>query len=172
MAQDNTLVNRVAQSGIITLDLADFFPKEEIVEFDISPFLFQGIVLKEKDFRAYLDNHNYTPFSGKLVAVYCSTDALIPMWAYMLVAAKLVNIAHNIYFGNKQQTEQNYLLEQINLIDPALYNNVRVVVKGCGDRIIPEAAFLAISKKLLPSVKSLMYGEPCSMVPVYKKPKV
>lgn len=168
MEQDNTLVNRVASSGLITIDLGDFFPENEVMSFELSPYLYKGMVLKEKDFRESITHLDCAKFKNQIVAVYCNADALIPMWAYMLVAAKLKDIATKVYYGNTTEAEHQYVIEKINQINPETYKNTRVVVKGCGNKTVPEAAFLAISQKLLPLVKSLMYGEACSSVPIYK----
>jgi hypothetical protein len=162
-------VNKVAESGIITLDLEQFFSQTPIVPFDLKPFLFMGLVLKEKDFRQQLKELDLTPYKDKLVAVHCSADAIIPQWAYMLVAALLQPEAADVLFGAEQDVETALLLRAIDRIDARVYENQRVVVKGCGDRKIPDAAYLTITNKLRPVAKSIMFGEPCSTVPVYKK---
>ena len=163
------IINKVAESGIITLDLEIFYPKEEIIELDIKNFLFMEMLLKEKDFREKLDQTDWTLFKDKIVAVFCSTDAIIPMWAYMLVSTKLSPHAKEIFLGNKKETIEKLVEKNIQQSGVEQFKDKRVVVKGCGDFEISPSAYLSISNKLLPVVKSLMYGEPCSTVPVYKK---
>lgn len=164
-----TIVNKVAESGIITLDLEDYYPKEEVVVFDLKDYLFMGLILKEKDFRAALQNINWEQYENKIIALTCTADAIIPMWAYMLVASYLEPYTKNIVFGNRETVIANIVSKNISNINAADFADKRVVVKGCGDIQIPEAAYVEITNKLRPVVKSLMYGEPCSTVPVYKK---
>lgn len=167
---ENILVNKVAESGIITLNLEQYIPDAtSVIVFDLKPFLFKELILREKDFRESLAAHDWQVYKGKNVAVTCSADAIIPMWAYMLVASALEPFAHYIKFGTQAQLETSMMLDAINNIDAGIYKDKRVVIKGCGDISIPEDAFVAITQKLRPEVKSLMYGEPCSTVPVYKK---
>jgi hypothetical protein len=162
-------VNKVAESGIITLNLEDLYPKEEVVVFDMKDHLFMGLILKEKDFREILKSFDVSPFTGKIAAIFCSTDAIIPVWAYMLVASALQPVAKDVIFGKPEAIVQELLVRSINEINEENYEGQRVVVKGCGELPISEAAYVAITKKLRPVVKSIMYGEPCSTVPVYKK---
>jgi hypothetical protein len=163
------LVNKVVESGLISLDLAHFIPNNEIVVFDIKPYLFMELILKEKDFRASLAAIDWSQYNDKIVGIFCSADAIIPMWANMLIVANLSHHAKSVYFGDENKTRELVLLEEIQKIDAASYTDQRVVVKGCGDTPIGESAFIAITNKLTPVVKSIMYGEPCSTVPVYKK---
>lgn len=163
------IVNKVAESGIITLDLEDYYPKEEVIVFDLKDYLFMGLILKEKDFRGALQNINWQQYENKIIALTCSADAIIPMWAYMLVASYLHPYAKQVVFGNKETAVADIISKNILNINAADFADKRVVVKGCGDVQIPEAAYLEITNKLRPVVKSLMYGEPCSTVPVYKK---
>ncbi len=163
------LNNKVSESGLITLDLASFIPANEIVLFDIKPFLFMELILKEKDFRAALAVLDWSQYQDKFVGIYCSTDAIIPMWANMLIVSGLSPFATGVYFGDEQKVREQVLLENISLLNADTYTDQRVVVKGCGDTPIGEAAYVAITHKLRPTVKSIMYGEPCSTVPVYKK---
>ncbi len=164
-----TFVNKVAESGIITLNLEDFYPKEEVIVFDMKEYLFMGLILKEKEFREALKQLDLKPFEGKIAALTCSTDAIIPVWAYMLAAVALEPITKKIIFGNADQAVQQILVEEINKINTTDYTDQRIVVKGCGELPISEAAYVAITQKLRPFVRSIMYGEPCSTVPVYKK---
>jgi hypothetical protein len=161
--------NKVAESGLITLDLEGFIPQNELVVFDLKHFLYMELILKEKDFRTMLDQHQWDQYQNKWVAINCSVDAIIPMWAYMLVVSKLSGIASYIHVGDKLSAQKNAIIENIIKLDAEIYRDKRVVVKGCGDKEIAEYAYVEISKKLIPVVKSLMYGEPCSTIPVFKK---
>lgn len=163
------IINKVAESGLISLDLTHFIPSAEIVLFDIKQYLFMELILKEKDFRAALASADLSIYQDKIVGIYCSTDAIIPMWANMLIASALQPFAKAIYFGDENKVREQILLEGISQIDPTDYIDQRVVVKGCGETPIGESAYIAITNKLRPVVKSIMYGEPCSTVPVYKK---
>ena len=163
------IINKVAESGLISLDLTQFIPSTEIVLFDIKQYLFMELILKEKDFRAALTTADLSIYQDKIVGIYCSTDAIIPMWANMLIASALQPYAKAIYFGDEKKVREQILLDGITLIDSSEYLDQRVVVKGCGETPIGESAYIAITNKLRPVVKSIMYGEPCSTVPVYKK---
>jgi hypothetical protein len=163
------IINKVAQSELITLDLEEYYPKEEIVVFDLKPFLFMELILKEKDFREALQKTDWSVYQNKIVAVTCTADAVIPMWAYMLIAAYLGLVAKDIIMGDEKKATEQILLQKIQAINIDEYSDKRVVVKGCGDVPIGEFAYMEITKRLRPVVKSIMYGEPCSTVPVYKK---
>jgi hypothetical protein len=161
--------NKVAESGLITIDLEKYYPDQEPSSFDLKDFLFMEMLLKEKDFREALEKHDWSIYEGRDVAVFCSTDAIVPMWAYMLVVSKLSGTARSIISGTLERAFKQVFIENIRQVDALVYEGKRVVVKGCGDKPIPEYAYAEISIKLLPVVKSLMYGEPCSTVPVYKR---
>ena len=163
------ILNRVEASGLVTLDLKAFYPKEAIKVFDLKDYLFRGLIIREKDFREALKNANWQEYKDTNVAIICSTEAIIPVWAYMLTATYLQPVAANIVLGNEEKTIESILLRNLDSIDAAAYIDKRVVVKGCGDTYIPESAYLKITTQLLPHVKSIMYGEPCSTVPVHKK---
>lgn len=168
----DTLVNKVAQSGLITLDLEKWLPaKDEMAELDISQFLFKGLLLKEKDFRAALKEFDWSIFEGKYVAVYCSTKAIVAHWAYMLIASYLEPYAKAQGFGSLHDLETQLLIQHIEYLDIDPYSDERVIIKGCGERKVSVAVYQAISAKLKPIVKTLMYGEPCSTVPIYKQPR-
>jgi hypothetical protein len=171
---DNTqqLINKVEQSGLVTLDLAAFLPSEPIAVFDLKDHLVQGLVLMEKPFREALTKTDWTIYQGKAVGITCSTDALIPLWAYMLVSTYLQPFAINIFHGNNDEVESQLLVRAIENINVDEYKDGRIVIKGCGDKAIPPAAFIAITRILKPVVKSLMYGEPCSTVPIYKSTSI
>ena len=162
-------VNKVANSGIITLDLEKYLPLEEIISFDLKDHLFMELILKEKDFREALKNKDWTIYQDKNVAIICSVDAIIPLWAYMLVVTYLEPLAKDIYVGNETEMYKHLVLKNISGINPADFVDQRVVVKGCGDKIIENYAYGEITRVLRPIAKSIMYGEPCSTVPVYKK---
>lgn len=164
-------VNKVSESGIITLDLEDFYPKDEIAVFDMKDHLFMGLILKEKDFREAMKSLDPAPYKDKNVALTCSADAIIPMWAYMLVASYLQPVAKEIIFGDADFLHKSLFLKNIDKINAEDYKDQRVVIKGCGELSVSETAYVAITNKLRPVVKSIMYGEPCSTVPVYKKPR-
>lgn len=165
------IINKVANSGLITIDLKDFYSPGERVLLDIKPWLYNELVLKEKDFRDYLSQHNWDQYKDKFVAVCCSSEAIIPTWAYMLVAINLQDVANKIVFGNLENLETVLIDEAISRVDFSVFKDARVVIKGCGEINIPNHAFLLISAKLKPIVKSMMYGEPCSTVPLYKRKK-
>ncbi|CAN5228340.1 DUF2480 family protein [soil metagenome] len=164
-----TIVNKVAESGIITLNLEDFYPKEDIVVFDLKNHLFMGLILKEKDFRTALLATEWQQYENKNVALTCTADAIIPVWAYMLLSSYLQPYAKEVFFGNEEMLIANTLIKNIEALDATTFTDKRVVIKGCGDIKIPDTAYVAITQKLRPVAKSIMYGEPCSTVPVYKK---
>ena len=165
----DTIVNKVAESGLITLDLEEFFPKEEIVAFDLKEYLFMGMILKEKDFRAALQGLTWGDYKDKFVALYCSAEAIIPLWAYMLVSTNLSGIARKVFAGTPDEMRKQLFIENIRGISADEYIDKRVVIKGCGDLEVGEFAYVEISNKLTPVVRSLMFGEACSAVPVFKK---
>jgi hypothetical protein len=166
------IVNKVAQSGLIVLDMKSFVPSDDdVVIFDLKPFLFQELLLREKDFRASMKSLDWSQYQDKYVAITCSSDAIVPMWAYMLIASNLEGIAKDFIFGDKNQMNQHVLIQHIQNIDREAYKDVKLVIKGCGDVSVYEGAYLAITKHLKPVVKSLMFGEPCSTVPIYKQSK-
>lgn len=164
----DAIVNKVALSPLLSLDLEQYYPKEQIVVFDLKPHLFMELILKEKEFRAALQNHNWDQYRDKIVAVTCTADAIIPVWAYMLVASYLQPVAKDVVFGDHKTALQQQFLKNIDAIDTNEFADKRVVIKGCGDVPIGEFAYMEITKKLRPVAKSIMYGEPCSTVPIFK----
>jgi hypothetical protein len=162
------IINKVANSGLITVDLEKYLPKEEIVSFDLKDHLFMGLILKEKDFREGLKNLDWSVYGQKNVAINCSVDAIIPAWAYMLVAAYLEPVAKEVYAGTEAEMFKHVFLKNIAGIAKEEFKGQRVVVKGCGDITIESFAYAEMAKQLRPVVKSIMYGEPCSTVPIYK----
>ncbi|NVK50961.1 MAG: DUF2480 family protein [Cyclobacteriaceae bacterium] len=165
------IINRVAQSSLISLNLEEIYPKEERVLFDLQGFLFQGLVLREKDFRQSLKEHEWENYQGKWVAISCSADAIIPTWAYMLVATYLQPVALGFVIGDFESLEQNIVDQLVDSLDEKNFQDRPVVVKGCSSIEIPLYAYGKLVQKLQPVAKSLMFGEPCSTVPLYKKPK-
>lgn len=165
------IINKVAESGLISFDLEKYYPTSTRMVFDLKDHLFMGLILKEKDFRAALLQTDWNNYKDADVAITCSADAIIPMWAYMLVASYLEPVAKTVVFGTEQELINTILLKNIDGIDVTEFTDQRVVVKGCGDIAIPEAAYVAITNKLRPVAKSIMYGEPCSTVPIFKKQK-
>ena len=166
---DEAFVNKVSESSLTTLNLEEFFPTEEIGLFDMKDHLFMGLILKEKDFREALKNLDLTIFQNKIVAVTCSADAVIPIWAYMLVASYLQPVVKEIFFNTVDELKNQLLLKNIAAINLSDYVDKRVVIKGCGELPVGEAAYLEATKLLRPVAKSIMYGEPCSTVPIFKR---
>lgn len=164
----DTIINRVTQSGIITLNLEDHYPTHEAAVFDVKDFLFRGLILREKEFRQAIKEHNWAQYQNKNVAITCSADAIVPIWAYMLVATHLEPYANFFTFGTEETLQTLLFTQQLAQINPEDYRNKRVVIKGCGNKPIPASAYVEITRLLKPVVKSLMYGEPCSTVPIYK----
>ena len=171
MSDDNPIINKVASSGILTFDLEEVYPQGHRVVFDLKPLLWQGIALKELDLRAFVKAHDWSQYKSKFVAVHCSADAIIPTWAFMLVATHLQPHAAFVTQGDADQLERSVFTRFVEQLDIGAYRNARVVVKGCSKLPVPLNAYVELSTKLLPVVKSLMFGEPCSTVPLYKAPK-
>jgi hypothetical protein len=164
------IVNKVAQSGIITIDLEEWYDETPRVLVDIKPWLFQELILKEKDFREQLKNHDWKQYQNKYVALMCSADAIVPTWAYMLLTIQLQPFAKKIVYGNLETLETILFQEKTNALDVSSYKDARIVIKGCSDKPVPISAYVALTEKLKPVAKSIMFGEPCSTVPLYKKP--
>jgi hypothetical protein len=165
----DAIVNKVAESGLITLDLEKFLPGNPVVLFDLKDYLFMGLILKEKDFRAAMQQHDWAQYQDKYVAVACTADAVIPVWAYMLVASYLQPFATDVVYGAEEELINQVLMKNLQQLDVSVYADKRIVVKGCGDVPIADRAYLEITKRLRPVAKSIMYGEPCSTVPIFKK---
>lgn len=167
MTTEGAIVNRVANSSLITLNLEDFRPEGEGVVLDIKDQLFRGLMLREKDFRAWIKETDWTQYAGKYVAVTCSADAIVPGWAYMLLATVLHPHAALVVFGDAAELERIRFRAAFDRMDWSQYQDEKVVLKGCGT--IPTAVYLDATTRLMPFVQKLMYGEPCSMVPLYKR---
>lgn len=165
------LINKVAESGLITIDLEEYYPLGETALFDLKGFLFMGMILKEKEFREQLKNLDWSVYQDKNVAVFCSADAIIPVWAWMLVVTYLQPISKEIVLGNEKELHKTLYLKNLSLINIDDYTGKRIVIKGCGETAIGDYVYMEITKLLRPVAQSIMYGEPCSTVPVYKAKK-
>lgn len=170
-AMAEEIVNKVAASGLITIDLEEYYPAGDRVAYDIADNLWQGLALKEKDFRAFVKEHDWTQYTGKHVAIFCSADAIVPTWAYMLLASVLQPHAASVVFGSLETLETVLFERALESIKPADFQDARVVIKGCGNLPVPSSAYVALTEKLRPVVRSIMYGEPCSTVPIWKRPR-
>jgi hypothetical protein len=165
----DAIINKVAESGLYTLDLEDYYPREEIVVFDLKPLLFMEVMLREKDFRTALAAMDWSLHRDKILAITCTADAIIPSWAYMLVAVQAQPFAKHIVLGDSQTALKEVFLGNLRAIDIDTFKDKRVVVKGCGDLSVGSFAYLEIARRLTPVVKSILYGEACSNVPVFKR---
>lgn len=165
------IINRVAKSKLAILDLEDYYPEGKRVLIDIKDWLFEGFVLREKDFRECVKQHNWEQYKNSFVALTCSTDAIIPAWAYMLIVLELESISKKTLLGNLEALETSIYQDIINKLDLEAYKNKPVILKGCSKKPVPRNAFIMISERLKPIATSIMYGEACSSVPIYKKPK-
>jgi hypothetical protein len=163
------ITNKVAESGIITIDPASYIPVGGTIVFDLKEHLYMGMILKEKDFRDTLRKTDWEQYRNKNVAVTCSADAIIPVWAYMLVASHLQPVAKEVVMGDEKELQRQLFIKNISQINVNDFADQRIVIKGCGDIPIGDYVYLELTKLLRPVVKSIMYGEPCSTVPVYKK---
>ncbi|MFZ9982219.1 MAG: DUF2480 family protein [Cyclobacteriaceae bacterium] len=161
--------NRVADAGLITFDLEDFYKEGERVVFDIKPLLEQELILREKPFREFVKSNDWSGFSEKHVAIFCSLDAIVPVWAYMLLVAALEPYAKTIVYGDLDKLEEKLFLNSLATVDWTAYSGTRVFVKGCSKARVPEGVFVEVTARLKPFVSGLMFGEPCSAVPVFKK---
>ncbi len=168
---ENVLVNRVAQSGLITINLEKYYPSGETVSIDIKDYLWKGMILKEKDFRQAMQDHDWQQYDGKILLVICSADAIVPMWAYMLIATYAAPYTSDIFHGSQEEYLKAHYYRVIKSIDKAVYADERIVIKGCGDKPVPTSAYLQLTEVLRPVARSIMYGEPCSTVPIFKKPR-
>ncbi len=166
--QEN-IINKVAQSGLLSFDLAELYPQGDRIVYDIKDNLFHGLMLREKDFREFIKDHNWEIYAGKHIAITCSADAIVPTWAYMLLANRLAPYAKTVVFGNLELLETILFERALEKLDLEKYRDQRIVIKGCGEVAIPEFAFIDLTVKLTGIAKSIMYGEPCSTVPIYKR---
>ena len=165
------ITNKVSTSALVTIDLEEFYPAGERVLLDIKDQLYQGLMLREKDFREFIKTNDWSKYQNKYVAIYCSADAIIPTWAFMLVASALEPFAKNYVFGNLEQLETVLYQDLLSKLDLKPYKDARIVIKGCGKLPVPTAAYVEMMRLLRPLAKNIMYGEPCSTVPLYKQAK-
>lgn len=165
------IVNRVQESGIISINFEEAIGHIPIMELDLVSILWQGMVLKEVDFRDWVKNHDWNQYQGHAVAIFCSADAIIPMWAYMLVSSQLVGKCELSAFGSAEDVREQLLLIHIDGFDISTIRDQRVVVKGCSSFNVSPNVFMHLTQRFQPHVKSLMFGEPCSTVPIYKVPR-
>jgi len=166
---EDVFINKVAESGIITLDPTDYLTKEAVMQLDLKEYLFMGLIIKEKDFRLALKEQDWSSFANAHVAITCTADAIIPAWAYMLLQTYLQPIAKSVYMGSEAELKKKLNLSALETITVDEFLDKRIVLKGCGDVAIPDYMYAQLTYKLMPVAKSIMYGEPCSTVPVYKK---
>jgi hypothetical protein len=171
MDTQNEIINKVASSSLVTFDLEQYYQPGDRVVVDIKELLFQGLVLREKDLRDFVKNHNWHQYEHKYVAITCSADAIIPTWAFMLVAIALTPHAKKVVLGSLEQLEENIFIETIQKINWDAFKDAKVVVKGCSKISVPESAYVEVVNKLKPIASSIMFGEPCSTVPLFKRPK-
>lgn len=163
------IVNRVANSKLVTIDLEDYYPKGQRILFDIKDWLYEGFVLREKDFRAQVSEFDWNQYEGSYVALTCSSDAIIPGWAYMLLSIQLESVAKKVVIGDLEQLETSIYQDIINNLDVSAYADKPIIIKGCANKPVPQNAYIMLSNKLKPLAKSIMYGEACSSVPLFKK---
>ena len=168
---EKPLVNRVAKSPLITLNLEKDYPASPIVELDLTEFLFKGLILKEKDFREQVGDFDWSQYNGHVICVICSADAIIPTWAYMLIASEAQEHVKEVFWGDKEEYLRHHYRTVLRSRDWSEYEDKLIVLKGCSDKPVPAAAYLELTQLLRPYAKSIMFGEPCSTVPIYKKPK-
>jgi len=163
------IVNRVKESGLISLDLGSYKPSVELATIDIAATLWQGLVLREREFRSWVKDHDWKQYNGKAVNIYCSVDAIIPTWAYMLIASQLIEQKIEFIVGTRDDLEKKLIQNKIQKEDLDKYVDARIIIKGCADITDPAFSMTELIKHLQPVAKSIMYGEPCSTVPVFKK---
>lgn len=169
--ESNEIINRVAASSLKVFDLEEYYVPGERVLVDIKDQLYQGIILKEKSFRDYIKGHDWSQYQDKLVAITCSEDAIVPTWAYMLLATALAPFARAVVFGSLEDLEAKLYYEALSQVDWHQYRDARVVIKGCSKVAVPTAAYVEATRLIKPFAASIMFGEPCSTVPVFKKPR-
>ena len=167
----DTIINRVAASTLITFDLEKLYQIGSRQSIDLSQWLDQGLLLKEKEFRAQLKAHDWTIYRDKFIALQCSTEAILPSWAFLLVTTHLQPFARKVVLGNLKDLEVQLFTEEIQLLELSPYKDQTVIIKGCSEKTVPQDAYVQLISKLQPVVKSLFYGEACSSVPLYKKKK-
>lgn len=168
---ETEIINRVAGSSLVSLDLETYYHPGQRVVYDLKDNLYMGLILKEKEFRAFLKEHDWSQYAGKNVAITCTEDAIVPTWAYMLLTLQLQPYANTVVFGTLSDLDEKLYFDAIATINPEDYRDAKVVVKGCSKVPVPTAAYVELTRRLQPVVQSLLFGEPCSTVPLYKRPK-
>lgn len=171
MVVENKIVNRVAKSSLVTFDLEEYYDTGKRVLIDIKDYLYQGLILREKEFRSFVKEHDWTQYKDGNIAINCSSEAIIPVWAYMLVTTKLTPYAKNIVLGTLDDLEKSLFQQALSRVNPEEFEGAKIVIKGCGNFPVPDSAYVEITRLLAPYASSIMYGEPCSTVPIYKKPR-
>lgn len=167
----NEIVNRVASSKLVTIDLEDYYPEGKRMVLDISTWLMDGIILREKEFRQHLIDYDWSPYKDAFVSIYCATDAILPGWAFMLVAVRLNAVARKAVVGSQKDLETILFSEIITELDVSPYKDKPIIIKGCTQKPVPENAYVLLAQKLQPLAKSVLYGEACSSVPLFKRAK-
>jgi len=167
---EDEIINKVAQSDLVTINLEDFYPKGERILFDIKPWLFEELILKEKDFRERIKNHEWSQYKNKFVAIACTADAIIPTWAFMLVASSITPFAQKIVFGDLKKLDEQLFQEEIEKLNIENYRDEKIIIRGCSSIEVPVSAYVELITRIRPVAKSIMYGDACSTVPLYKKP--
>ncbi|MFN3756895.1 MAG: DUF2480 family protein [Flavobacterium sp.] len=163
--------NKVAESALKVFDLEDYFPSKIIIMLDVSHWLFQGFILKESDFRTSLKNHDWNKYQNTIVALHCSTEAILPAWTFLLVASHLNQVGAEVFLGNEKEAIVAHYFKTIPVLDFKVYNQAPVILKGCSKKSVPDEAYLLALEYLQPIAKSIMFGEACSAVPLYKEKK-
>jgi len=164
----NEIINKVAKANIVQIDLSDYLPKNNIKSFDIKQALWQGLIVKEKEFRGFVKSFDWNIYDCQPVAIFCSIDAIIPAWAFMLITTELIKVNAIVFYGEIDEVKTQLFFNKLSKINTTELKDARVMVKGCSDIPNPTKAYVELTKKLVPVVKSLMFGEPCSAVPVFK----
>ncbi len=165
------IINRVAKSPLVTIDLEELYPEGVRTVIDISNWLYEGLILREKDFRESLSNHDWSAYQDHYVALTCKTEAIIPSWAYLLITTKAAPFVKKVVVGNLELLETSIFQEVIANLNENEYKDKPVIIKGCSDKPIPDTAQVQLVEKLLPTARTIMFGEACSTVPLYKRKK-
>ncbi len=166
---EGEIVNKVANSALMVFDMEDLYPSNPRLELDIAQWLYEGFILREKDFRAELKDFDWTVYTDAYVALYCSTDAILPAWAFMLVTSYLQPVSKKVYLGDKKELERAIFQDLLEQVDYSIYEGKATIIKGCSKHDIPEEAYVLSTQKLMKHARSVMFGEACSAVPVFKK---
>lgn len=166
------LINKVSKSSLETINLEQYYPQVDFHHFDLKDYLFRGLILREKDFRAAVKTYDWSQHHGKVLLVYNSAEAIIPMWAYMLIGVAASEYAKEIFHGNESDYIKVYYQNYLAQLDITPYKDGKIILKGCGKQPVPPAAYMELARKLTPIVSSIMFGEPCSTVPIYKRKKL